>query len=141
MGTTREGFTFTKPYFYLTGLQRSSKTKNITNITNGGDELNATSFSMINREDDPQWSDFVYWIISSTFYAEEHSIGQAEYIHMPLKISLFGPEFENMLQEAIKAVGNYGEMYARSVERLYPRNNTRNMLNSVPFGPQIFPLI
>merc|ERR1712226_1731509 len=29
--TTKEGFTFTKPYFYLTGLQQSSETKNITN--------------------------------------------------------------------------------------------------------------
>ena len=40
------------------------------------------------------------------------------------------------------AVGNYGEMYFRNVEdvNIHPRLGSRNMLNSMPFGPQHYPL-
>eukprot|EP00547_Thalassionema_nitzschioides_P000096 CAMPEP_0194210154 /NCGR_PEP_ID=MMETSP0156-20130528/8050_1 /TAXON_ID=33649 /ORGANISM="Thalassionema nitzschioides, Strain L26-B" /LENGTH=1146 /DNA_ID=CAMNT_0038937467 /DNA_START=37 /DNA_END=3477 /DNA_ORIENTATION=- len=138
--TTGEGFTFTKPYFYES--RQANETEDKTSMNAEDRNLNFKVFSLVTREDDPQWSDFVNWIVESIFYAEERHISKFEYVGMPRKVLLFGPEFGRMMQTAIKAVGNYGEMYARSVEKVFPRNNTRNMQNTVaPFGPQISPLI
>lgn len=52
---------------------------------------------------------------------------------------LFGPAYKCMFRNAIPAVENYGEMYARNVEDLVPCEG-RNILNSSPFGPQHYPL-
>lgn len=57
---------------------------------------------------------------------------------MPL-VNLLGPKYERMLQNAVAAVGNYGEMYVRNVDALVPRAG-RNLPNVIPNGPQLYPL-
>jgi len=88
----------------------------------------------VTREDDSQWSDFVFWTISATFIAEEEYITQKMSDEMD-GISVFGPSFVEMYRHAIGAVGNYGEIYSRHVESIEPRQG-RNLLNTNPFGPQ-----
>ena len=88
--------------------------------------------------EDPQWSGFVYWVVSSTFYAEEKSIKMFNANLMP-EVDLFGPSFLRMFRDVILTVGNYGEIYYRNVEAVEPRAG-RNFLNSNPLGPQHFPL-
>lgn len=92
------------------------------------------------REDDPRWSDFVNSIIQAVFHADEIGITQQQSSDFPLS-DLFGDSFSDMFQKAISAVGNYGEIYARNMEALVPRDGL-NLINvgnsgltySFPFG-------
>jgi hypothetical protein len=98
------------------------------------------AFAMTTTGRDPQWLDLVYWIVTTTFYAEEQGGGQEALGSMPL-IQLFGGDFQSMLYDAVHAVGSYKDMYARNLERVLPRSG-RNQLNSGAFrGPQQFPLV
>lgn len=99
------------------------------------------SFSFISlfiSLDDPQWSAFVYWIVSATFYAEEEGITQATATRMPT-VNLFGPLYSRMLRDVIEAVGSYSEIYERNAEDQIPRGGL-NLLNVNPLGPQHYPL-
>ena len=93
--------------------------------------------TILTREGDPQWSDFCYWIINSLVFAEEEEITQSSATQMPV-VSLFGERHKQMFRDAVFAVGNYGEIYARNLERFIPRQG-RNLLNTNPIGPQQFP--
>uniref|UniRef100_A0A7S4MXE2 Solute-binding protein family 3/N-terminal domain-containing protein n=1 Tax=Odontella aurita TaxID=265563 RepID=A0A7S4MXE2_9STRA len=121
------GFSFSQPYFYQSheGSTSDSKTR-----------------ALATRQDDPQWSDFVYWVVASTFYAEKERIsGELPYEEkkMPL-VYLFGEEYRRMFRDAILAVGNYGEIYARNVNTTIPRGGRNNLNNAISLGPQHFPL-
>jgi len=90
------------------------------------------SFGLITRQDDPHWSKLAFWIVSSTFHAEENHITKANSNLMPV-VTLFGPEYENMFRSVIQTVGNYDEIYRRNIESSFtPRSGTRNQLNSLP---------
>ena len=80
----------------------------------------------------------MYFVVTSTFYAEEENILRKSSGLMP-EAKIFGPSFTEMFRLAILVVGNYGEMYARNVGKIYPRNGTRNELNNY-VGPQLYPL-
>ena len=56
------------------------------------------------------------------------------------EVKLFGFIFRRMFRDAILAVGNYEEMYARNVEVIVPRSGF-NLLSKEeePIGPQHFP--
>jgi len=120
---TGKGFTFSLPYFY-----HPSDTHGPT--------------CLVTREDDPQWSDFVYWTVSATFFAEDEGITQRRSSEMP-PVNLFGMALQDMTRHAIGAVGNYDEMYynkniSGGGKALPPRGG-RNLLNTNPLGPQHFP--
>jgi hypothetical protein len=51
---------------------------------------------LVTRQDDRQFSSFVYWVVASTVYAEEEGITEATADHMP-KVNLFGDNFSEML--------------------------------------------
>lgn len=91
---------------------------------------------MATRQDDHQWSSFVYWLVSATFHAEENGIDQGSSNEMPVT-NLFGPNLSRMFRDAILAVGNYGEIYNRTLEAIVPRSG-RNLLNVNPVGPQFY---
>ena len=94
--------------------------------------------AIVTREDDPVWSDFVYWVLQATIYAEEQGITQqTAAAEMPLT-NLFGDLFTRMLQNAVQAAGNIGETTTRNVERLIPRAGL-NTLND-DGGPQLYAL-
>lgn len=98
--------------------------------------LPSGNLALVTREDDPQWSDFVFWVVSATIIAEERFIVQSMHGDME-EAKVFGPSFRSMLRQVIQAVGNYGEIYDRSIGRLVPRQG-RNLLNADPSGPQHF---
>lgn len=95
--------------------------------------------AVVTRQDDPQFTSFVNWIVSATFYAEEEGITQSTAGQMPF-VFLFGPLYGRMLIDAIQAVGNYAEIYARNLQSIIPRGG-QNGANVNPFGPQHYPLI
>jgi hypothetical protein len=59
----------------------------------------------VTRDDDPQSTNVVRWIVHATIYADEKSITQAAAVKMP-KCNLFGTFRRNMVVDAINAVGN-----------------------------------
>ena len=83
---------------------------------------------MVTQEHDRQWSDSVQLVVMSLFYAEENGCNQAMANEMPV-VNRFGSLFKRMMRDAVFAVGNYAEVYARSVEPVYPREGTTNELN------------
>jgi general L-amino acid transport system substrate-binding protein len=66
---TKMGYSYSPPYFH--------------------DDENGDSLALMTRQDDTQWSGFVYWVVMSTFYAEENRIGQSSSTELPV-VNLFG---------------------------------------------------
>jgi hypothetical protein len=94
--------------------------------------------ALVTRQDDPQWSAFVYWIVSATFYAEENGISLATSSKMPV-VNLLGPAYTNMFRHAIGAVGSCADIYKRNIEQHFRRSGL-NLLNGNQTGPQHCPL-
>ncbi len=93
--------------------------------------------AVVTRQDDPQWSSFVNWVIMATFFAEEQNITKATYMKMPTT-NLFGADLSGMFQNAILAVGSHGEILAQNAQGKY-NVNAINHLNTIPYGPQHYP--
>lgn len=108
---TQVGYSFSEPYFYSP-----------PNDTRFDENL-----CLATRQDDPQWSTFVYWASQSIIYAEEQGIEQRTSSQMPL-IYFYGVGFRRMFRDAIAMVGNYNEVYQRHLNRILPRGG-RNRLN------------
>lgn len=104
----------------------------------GSSRYSKDPLALVTREDDVQWSKFVFWIVSAIFYADEMGITQDTASELPT-IGLFGPLFFRMFQDAVGAVGNYGEIYERQAEADVPRGGL-NLVNRLLSGPQHYPL-
>jgi hypothetical protein len=91
---------------------------------------------MATRDDDPQFSDFVNWIMEALISAEEAQITSDRAQSMN-PITAFGSTFEGMVRDAVEAVGNYGELYERNLESLLPRTVT-NTINDGGEGGLIY---
>jgi len=124
-----DGFAFSVPYYYNNHDSNSTISAGAYHYTSMYDSL-----SLVTRNDDPQWSAFVNWIVVSTFYAEEKGINQSTANNMPM-VNLFGEQFARMFRDTITFIGNYQEIYTRNLEKYIPRAG-RNLLNKNPFGPQ-----
>ena len=106
--TTGSGFSFSPVYYYHE--QPNSL---------------VSSYALASREDDEQWSDFITWLVYGTMYAEELGINAGG---MPV-IELFGERYKQSLRDAILAIGHYGQLYDRNMERYVPRSG-RNLINT-----------
>ncbi|CAB9527911.1 extracellular solute-binding protein [Seminavis robusta] len=100
----------------------------------------AAPMGLVTREDDPKFSAFVAAIVDSLNVAELHNITQAS-AHLFPTMQVFGIEYQYMFQNAIAAVGNYGEIYNRHLARGIPRatinqinQGTTGLLFAHPFG-------
>ena len=76
--------------------------------------------SLVTRNDDAEFGDFVNWVLRALVSAEAMDITQATAESFPTT-SLFGEQYEHMFQNAIAAVGNYGEIYNRFLNDHVPR--------------------
>ena len=104
----------------------------------GSTRFDVEPYALITREDDVQFTSFVYWIVSAIFYAEEQDITQNRANRMDL-VNLFGSAFSDMFRSAISSVGNYAEIYQRNAEFEFPRSSVNN-LNVQLGGPQHYPI-
>lgn len=103
----------------------------------GSNRYSKDPLALVTREDDPMWSNFVFWIVTAIFYAEEQGITQQDADSLPT-VTLFGPLYFGMFRRAVEAVGNYGEIYARQAQADVPRGGL-NELNELLSGPQHYP--
>jgi hypothetical protein len=95
---------------------------------------------IVTRTDDPQWSDFVNWVMTALLAAEDGQVSQRSAAKMA-RSSVFGPSLQNMFVNVIQDVGNYGEMYRRNLEDILPRatpdkinSGETGLVYSFPFG-------
>jgi hypothetical protein len=93
--------------------------------------------ALVTRQDDPQWSDFVHWIVTATFYAEENGITMSIADRMPT-VNLFGPTYAQMLPRAIGAVGSYAEIYERNIGDTFNRTGLNLLYNPDNSSPLLF---
>ena len=119
--STGKSFAFSEPYFR---------------------DVDGATRALVTRRDDDVWSSFVYWTLTALVYAEESGITSSLAIHIP-PVSLFGERHLQSFRDSIASVGNYGEIYDRTIGSLLERSATTNQLNAVPYGPQQvgYPLI
>jgi len=103
----------------------------------GSNRFSKEPRSLVTSQDDSLWSDFVFWVVQAIFAAEERGITKATGSEMP-ESKLFGPVYVDMLRNAIRAVGNVGEIYERNIGATIPRA-ALNRLNDG--GPQIYPIL
>jgi len=89
------------------------------------------------RQDDSQWSAFVLWVLMSTIHAEDQGITMSTSSSMP-DMHLFGPSYSEMFRNAVSVVGNYAEIYARSVAESIPRNGRNTLMTLQNPGPLHF---
>lgn len=104
----------------------------------GSNRYSKEPLAMVTRQDDPQWSKFVYWVVGAIFYAEEEDITM-DFAELMPKVQLFGEQFQDMFVNAIRAVGKYGEIYERHAQDDLPRGGL-NMLNEYLGNPQFYPI-
>lgn len=98
----------------------------------------ASTRSLVTRQDDRQWSTFVYWSLMSTIFAEERFIDRSKAHLMPV-VNLFGDSFSRMFRAVVATSGNYGDIYKGALEEHIPRTG-RNQLNfDGHHGPQQYP--
>ena len=116
--STGMGYTFSSPYFF---------------------DKNGDAYGLLTSQDDTQWADFVYWIIMGLIYAENENITSTENVDNMPAVNLFGQQLKQMFLDCVLAVGNYGEIYSRTVNELVPRSGG-NFLNRDLSGPQQLPL-
>ena len=99
--------------------------------------LSRESLALVTTEEDPLWSKFVNWVGIGLVYAEEKGITQETSYDMP-RVDLFGPLIgDQMLRHAIRAVGSYGEIWARNAAAVGLERDGRNELNTNPLGPML----
>ncbi|KAL7459410.1 LOW QUALITY PROTEIN: hypothetical protein ACHAWC_011206 [Mediolabrus comicus] len=90
-------------------------------IVIGDVQFNHEPIALVTREDDAVFSDFVNWILQALLNAEEQDVTQSTYLEVA-RSDLFGDSFAFAFQNAVKAVGNYGEVYERNLGKLVPRS-------------------
>ena len=111
----------------------------VTNYSVSQNFFSKDPMSMVTSSTDPEFSDFVESVLQALLVAEQHNITQSTADLFP-KRDLFGPQYENAWRNAIKQVGNYGELYSRFLDDYIPRsslnllNNGTGLLYSLPWG-------
>jgi hypothetical protein len=75
---------------------------------------------MVSRSDDAQWSDFINWVLEALLAAEDEAISSRT-ANLIGPTDVFGETFPDVFRNAVKIVGNYGEIYRRNLEALLPR--------------------
>lgn len=106
---------------------------------NGNNRFSHDPLALVVRQDDVQWSKFVYWVVTGIIFAEEEGITSETSFEMMPAVTLFGTQYTDMLRDAVAAVGNYGEIYSRQAQSEFPRAGL-NELNLFLSGPQHYPL-
>jgi hypothetical protein len=134
VGRTLKDYVLSRPYFY--------------HPTEDG---TTDAFVLATKSNDHEWSMFVQLIIDSVIVADEVSITQEDVLRFQSLSSvistsefvpestIFGRSYDKIRMNVIRAVGNYQEIYERTVNAT--RSSSCNALNSAPHGPQHYPFL
>ena len=81
---------------------------------------NRDPLALTTRNDDTEFGDMVNWLLRALIVAEAMNVTQDRADQFPTT-DLFGKEYTHLFQNAIAAVGNFGELYSRTWGDLVPR--------------------
>eukprot|EP00984_Skeletonema_dohrnii_P029798 scaffold20690_cov155-Skeletonema_dohrnii-CCMP3373.AAC.3 len=95
--------------------------------------------AMVTRDGDPEFASLVEWVLQTLFLAEKQNITMMTADTFAESTEFFG---KDVFQNALAAVGNYGEMYTRHLASISPRleineindGETTGILYSHPLG-------
>jgi ABC-type amino acid transport substrate-binding protein len=113
------------------------------NFVIGQDTFTKEPCSIVTRDDDAVFSDFVNWVMEGLFAAEQQGITKENILSEDSSIlpsakfrhpRVFGDQYKDMFYNAIAAVGNYGEILQRQVHpEVFPRDHM-NFINNGTTG-------
>ncbi|CAB9506132.1 extracellular solute-binding protein [Seminavis robusta] len=92
--------------------------------------LSMEPLAMVTTGGDPQWTDFVNSVLQAFFTAELEGITQQTASLFP-KVDWFGEEYQDMYHHAIAAVGNWGEIFNRTLALTIPRTGQNLLVRGV----------
>ena len=104
-----------------------------------GSRLHIKSFeTWLTAPDDRVWNRFVSWVMEALVQAEESGVTNSTADERMATTEVFGPDFRNMFRNAVKANGNYGDLwdnfkFTRSGLNL-PNDGTSGIMLSMDFG-------
>ncbi|KAK1736013.1 amino acid ABC transporter [Skeletonema marinoi] len=97
--------------------------------------------AIVTRDGDPEFAAFAELVLQSLFHAEAQNVTMMTADTFTQTGEFFGDEYEDMFKNALAAVGNYGEIYARHLEPISARlkvdtinHGETGLLISHPFG-------
>ncbi len=97
----------------------------------GTKALSRESLTLVTTEEDPVWSKLVNWIVLAIHYAEQQNITKDNSGEMPEVYFFEGDLKKEMLQNAIKEVGSYGEIWAKNAaSNGLPREGRNQMITN-----------
>jgi len=95
------------------------------------------SLALVTNKEDIVFSRFVDLIVNAIIYAEENGITQEKYLDMP-RVDLLRPLLgDSIMRNAVRAVGNYREIWDRHASVQGIEREGRNLLNTHPLGPAL----
>ncbi len=83
--------------------------------------------AFVTRKNDQSWTDAVNWVLRFLIRAELINLTQSTIDQLSSLDEVFRNDIDFI--SALRAAGNYGEIYSRNIERLVPRK-TLNLLHS-----------
>mmetsp|Transcript_33757 Transcript_33757/g.68692 ORF Transcript_33757/g.68692 Transcript_33757/m.68692 type:complete len:906 (+) Transcript_33757:85-2802(+) len=95
--------------------------------------------AMVTRDGDPEFAALVEWVLQTLIFAEKENITMMTADTFAESVEFFG---KDMFQNALAAVGNYGEIYTRHLVSISPRleindindGETTGLMYSHPLG-------
>jgi ABC-type amino acid transport substrate-binding protein len=104
------------------------------------DVLDKELISMVTRDGDPKFSDFVNHVLQSLITAEERGKSGDIVATDLARTDLFGSRYLEMFQDVFQVVGDYETIYNRSLDNLLPRSlaNQINIGNTPGSYPKPF---
>ena len=140
--TTGVGYAFSPIYYYdqqqQKQQQQQQEEEEEEDGVDGSEVRELLALATREEDDDPQWIDFVRWIVFAIIYAEEEGITSTTATSMPI-IELYGSLNKQAFRDLILAVGNYGDIYQRNLEDIIPRSGRNLLSNATTKTPQYFP--
>ncbi|CAB9511212.1 Putative amino-acid ABC transporter-binding protein YhdW [Seminavis robusta] len=94
--------------------------------------------AIVTKDDSPEWSDFVNWVLLSLASAAQQNITKASAEEMPL-VPLFGDSNKASFRDAVHAVGNIDEVLMKSQpespDTIMKHVKNDGRMIALPFGP------
>jgi hypothetical protein len=106
----------------------------------GNKTFNNDPLAFVTRNNDPEWSDIVNWVLQALFYGERNGITKSASDCQLGTNSLAVDRRRLNFLNAVYCVGNYGEIYGGSKYSEYGRttintiNNGTAMMQVIPYG-------
>jgi general L-amino acid transport system substrate-binding protein len=92
----------------------------------GSNVFTQEPMALTTRPDDREWSFFVETFLQGLLEAEAQNVTQANVSMFP-SVPYFGSDYESMIAQAVGSIGNFGELYERTIGPRLPREGLNRL--------------